>query len=157
MIDQFRKNYDYDFWATGEMVKSLEEMPEPPEKAVKIAGHIAFAKDVWLTRLVGGDYSRLNDPWPPYTLSEGKKALESLHQRWMGYLGNLSEGDLPKKISYTNTQGKAYEQVVRDILVHVVDHGTYHRGQLATLIHQGGGKRPNVGYIGYAIIQSQKK
>jgi uncharacterized damage-inducible protein DinB len=157
MIDQFRKNFEYDFWATQEMIKALEEMPTPPEKAVKIVGHISFAKNAWLTRNLGEDLSKITDPWPPYSLGEAKVVLEDLNAKWKKYLGSLSDPDLEKTCSFKTTQGVAYEQVIQDILVHLVDHGTYHRGQLATLIHQGGGKRPNVGYIGFVRILNQKK
>jgi len=154
MLDQFRKNFEYDFWATQAMIAAMEEMPQAPEKAVKIIAHISFAKNVWLARILGEDYSKITDPWPPYSMREGKEELGRLDDKWKKYLTRLSEPDLKKTCSFMTTQGTAYEQVLQDILIHVVDHGTYHRGQLASLIHQGGGKRPNVGYIGF--VRSQK-
>lgn len=39
---------------------------------------------------------------------------------------------LKKKISYKNSRGERFENSVRDILFHVINHSTYHRGQIAT-------------------------
>lgn len=157
MLEQFRKNYEYDYWANDRYVKALIEMPSPPEKAVKILGHILFAMDVWLARLKKEDLSRFPTPYPSYNLAECQQKLEELHGKWRGYLSGLGPDGLSEKIDYTNTQGKRFEQVVQNVLVHVVNHSHYHRGQLATLIAQGGGKRPETDYIGYAFEIGEAK
>ena len=157
MLDQFQKNLEFDYWASDKFVKALFEMPKPPEKAVKILGHIMFASDVWLARLMKEDLSRFTDPNPPYSLAECRQKLDELHEKWKNYLVNLKPENLGKKINFTNTQGKRYEHIVQNVLVHVVNHSSYHRGQLATLVHQGEGKRPNTDYIGYALEIGESK
>ena len=151
MFDQFRKNYEYDYWANDKFLKALEEMTAPPEKAVKLLGHIFFALDVWLARLKKEDLARFTDPNPSYSLADCRKKLEELHSGWKEYLGKLGDEGLEGKITYANTQGKRFEQTVQNILVHVVNHNHYHRGQMATLVSQGGGKRPNTDYNGYVF------
>ncbi len=152
MLDQFRKNYEYDYWANDKFLKALEGMPEPPEKAVKLLGHIFFALDVWLARLKKEEnLSRFTDPNPTYALGDCREKLEELHSSWKEYLGGLGTGDLKGKITYANTQGKRFEQTVQNVLVHVVNHNHYHRGQMAALVAQGGGKRPNTDYHGYVF------
>ena len=139
MLDQFRKNYEYDYWANDKFVKALAEMAQPPEKTAKILWHILFARDVWL--------SRFADPYPPYILSECRQKLDELHEKWKKYLTNLKSENLSEKITFANTQGKRFEHIVQNVLVHVVHHSHNHRGQLATLARQGEGKRPNTDYI----------
>ncbi|MCC6383682.1 MAG: DinB family protein [Bacteroidia bacterium] len=51
-------------------------------------------------------------------------------------LGNQLETD--RSLTYKNTAGKEYTNQVWQILMHVVNHGTYHRGQLITLLRQVG-------------------
>lgn len=41
-------------------------------------------------------------------------------------------------ISYTNSTGKTYQNSLEDILLHVVNHGTYHRGQIASALRKAG-------------------
>jgi uncharacterized damage-inducible protein DinB len=157
LLEQFRKNFEFDYWASDKFVKAFMEMSQPPEKAVKILGHILFALDVWLARLMQEDLSRFTDPYPPYSLAECRQKLNELHEKWKKYLANLNPEDLGEKIKTTNTQGKPFEHIVQNVLVHVVNHSSYHRGQLATLIHQGEGKRPNTDYIGYATEMGESR
>jgi len=157
LLDQIRKNFDYDQWASEKFLKALEEMPSPPEKAVKILGHILFAKDVWLARILKEDLSRFKDPYPPYTLAECRPKLDELHGKWKGYLASLNEEGLKGKFVAPNTQGKLSEHVVQNVIIQVIHHGTYHRGQLATLVAQAGGNRPGTDYISYAYELGESK
>jgi len=151
MIEQFKKNFEYDYWANDKFVKALSEMAQPPEKAVKILAHNLFAWDVWLARLMKEDLTVHNNPNPPYSLEECRQKLDQLHMKWKTYLIALKPEDLQEKIVYPNLQGKKYEQTVQNILVHVVNHSHYHRGQMAVLVAEAGGKRPNTDYGGYVF------
>ena len=151
LLEQFRKNFEYDHWANGLFLKALEEMPEPPEKAVKGLAHILFALDVWLARLLNEDLSGFTDPNPPYSLADGRKKLEELHTKWKAYLSGLTPEVMRTLIAYPNLKGKRFEQSVQNILTHVSHHSHYHRGQLATLVAQAGGKRPNTDYGAYVM------
>lgn len=157
MLEQFRKNYEYNYWADDLFLKALTEMPNPPAKAIELMGHLVFASDIWLTRLMGEDLTRFTNPKPNYSLAECREKLDALHLIWKNYLAGLKPEDLPKKIKTTNTKGKKFEHVVQNILVHVVNHGQYHLGQLATLVHQNGGNRPFTDYIGYAGAIGESK
>ena len=150
MLDQVRKNFEYDHWANRKSLEAIQALASPPEKAVRIFGHILFAKGVWLTRLLKADTSGMTDPWPPFRLEECGPKLEELHGKWKVYLEALSDGDLGKDLRFANTQGRKFEQKIVNILVHVGYHGHYHRGQLATLIAQAGGKSPMTDYGAYA-------
>jgi uncharacterized damage-inducible protein DinB len=157
MLEQFRKNFEYDYWANSQYLKALLEMTNPPEKAVKTFAHILFALEVWLARLLKEDLSRLTDPNPNTPLLECHPKLEELHRKWGAYLSSLKPEDLVKKITYPNTKGELYEQMVQAVLTHVGFHSHYHRGQLAGLVHQNGGKRPNTDYFGYALVIGDAK
>ena len=57
------------------------------------------------------------------------------HEQSLQILDNV---DLDKMIHYNNTKGEASVNSVRDILFHVINHSTYHRGQIATEFRQNG-------------------
>ena len=44
----------------------------------------------------------------------------------------LDKFDLNESINYSNSKGQAFSNSIRDILFHVINHSTYHRGQIAT-------------------------
>jgi uncharacterized damage-inducible protein DinB len=157
LLKQFQKNFEYDYWASDKLLMALQEIPQPPEKAVKIFGHILFAMDVWLARILKEDLSKFTDPYPPYSLAECRPKLDQLHEKWRSYLASLKPEDLAEKFTAPNTQGKISEHVVQNVINQVSNHGCYHRGQLATLVAQNEGKRPNTDYIGYAYEIGESK
>ena len=157
LLELFRKNFEYDYWGNDLYVKALAEMPQPPEKAVKILGHMVFAKDVWLARLLKEDLSRFTDPNPPYSVEECRQKFGELHEKWRKYLASITLEELQRKFTAPNTQGKLSEHLVQNALMQVITHSHYHRGQLATLVHQGGGKRPGTDYIAYAYSMGESK
>lgn len=156
-LDQIRKNFEYDYWANDQYVKALLEMPQPPEKAVQIFCHILFALGVWLVRIKKEDLSGFKDPHPAYSLAECRQKLDELHEKWKSYLATLTPGELARTFVAPNTQGKLSEHGVQNVLMQVITHSHYHRGQLATLVHQGGGKRPGTDYIAYAYAIGESK
>jgi uncharacterized damage-inducible protein DinB len=53
-------------------------------------------------------------------------------------LSAIGEEDLTRKIQYTNSKGESYLNEVQDILMHVVMHSVYHRGQIASDVRSMG-------------------
>jgi uncharacterized damage-inducible protein DinB len=158
LLEQYRKNFEYDYWATDKFVKALSEMTDPPEKALKLLSHILFASDVWLARLLKEDLSRFTDPNPSRSLAECRQKLEELHEKWRAYLADLDPSKMGEKFVYTNIQqGKKFEQITQNVLTHVVNHSSYHRGQLSSLVHQSGGNRPGTDYVLYALEMGEAK
>lgn len=156
-LEQIRKTYEYDYWANDQYVKALLEMPQPPEKAVKIFCHILFALGVWLARLKKEDLAGFTDPNPSYSPAECRQMLDELHEKWKKYLTLLTPEELTETFTAPNTQGKLSQHRVQNVLFQVFTHSHYHRGQLANLVHQGGGKRPGTDYIGYAYAIGESK
>ena len=52
------------------------------------------------------------------------------------YLDELTENGLSRLVSYVNTDGKSWEYSLAHMLQHLVNHSTYYRGQVATLLRQ---------------------
>ena len=57
---------------------------------------------------------------------------------WTEYLKGLSEGALAHEIVYVNSKGERWASTVQDVLMHVVMHSAYHRGQIATNMRDAG-------------------
>lgn len=62
---------------------------------------------------------------------------------------SFGDADLARAIEYRLMSGKAFRSTFDDMFRHVVNHATYHRGQLATLLRQVGHKAPATDYILY--------
>jgi uncharacterized damage-inducible protein DinB len=117
---------------------------------VQILAHIASAQRLWWGRLHG----RPPDAavWPEWGLDECAARLAALRPAWRDYLGALTPEGLGWQGEYTNSQGEPWCNNVEDILRHVLMHGAYHRGQVATHLRLAGHPAALTDYI-HAVRQ----
>ena len=155
-VTRYRKLLAYEEEANRRVFESLESVPEserrsPPfDRAIRLLPHNQLARGIWLARLEGRPYERPSDWFPAWTIDQARVAENEQNRQWAEYLEGLSDLDLPKTIGYTSTEGTPLVRVVDDILTHVFNHSTYHRGQVARLITECGGKRALTDFIAIA-------
>jgi len=129
---------DYDDWANREEVRHLRSLRSPPQQAIKILAHIVGTQWLWLGRL------RSETPavvWPDLTLDQIDEQLARLHAEWP------REFDRTDVVEYVNSKGERWNSRADDILMHVIIHGGYHRGQIATIVRQSGTTPAYTDYI----------
>ena len=127
--------FAYDRWANHEALASIAAGGSAP-RALAVLAHIAGAEWLWWTR-VQRSPSRLS-VWPTLTLDQCAAELRAVSDVWGLYVSSLAPGGLASPVSYTNSRGEAWTSSVRDILLHVVLHSAYHRGQVATAVRASG-------------------
>jgi len=139
-------------WADGAVIDSLRSQTQLPPRVQEILAHVVAAERVWLAR-INNEREDVPPVWPDLSLAE----CRSLGARNASALRELvrtrKEGDFQETIAYTNTRGQKFENTLEDIILHVCVHGSYHRGQIATLMRAGGGVPINTDYITYRRSQ----
>jgi uncharacterized damage-inducible protein DinB len=128
-ITDFRRFFAYDSWANRKVITSLSVIASPPARALKLMAHILGAEDVWYTRLRG--QSPVLSVWPELSEQDCREQEERLHGLWSKYLDEIEPAQLSSAVSYKNSKGESWTSKVDDILLHVVMHAAYHRGQIA--------------------------
>lgn len=143
--DYFINLFDYDSAVNRKLLAVLGDSPKTSERALSTFAHLLTAKKIWMTRLNGG---LPNIPvWPTFDIDECKDLIEKNREAYRSYLLHKSEADLISEIRYQNSKGVEFRNQVRDILMHVLIHGGYHRGQVAQSIRQAGGEPITTDYI----------
>ncbi len=136
-ITFFRGLFEYDTWANREALASLATVSGPAEHPLKLFSHIIGAQCVWLSRFESPEPPPA-EPWPSLTMEQARSGLEELQDRWSGLLDGLTPEKLAANLTYRNTKGMEFKTPVRDVLMHLVMHSAYHRGQVVTLLRQLG-------------------
>jgi len=136
-LDTYRRLLTYDAWGNRAALASLRLSTQAPtSRACAITAHLIGAGRLWLDRLHGRPPS--GDVWPSLSLDDCETGFRDLEEAWSRYLDGLEAAGLARTIAYTNSKGEPWESRVSDVLLHVALHGTYHRGQIATLVRQSG-------------------
>jgi uncharacterized damage-inducible protein DinB/mannose-6-phosphate isomerase-like protein (cupin superfamily) len=148
-----RCQFRYTRHANGQIIEALDALgPEKtPERALRLLAHLLRAQDVWLGRIRGAD-----DPpaiWGEDALAECRTRAEASHAAWLRFLQDSAPRDFEATIRYENSKGVAFENELREIVGHVINHATHHRAQIAALIREAGREPPATGYIFYARAQ----
>ncbi len=102
--------------------------------------HILFGEWLYLQRWKGNSpRSRWNAGDFP-TVGALKERWAEVEQELHDFVRTLTEERLGTVIRYTNLSGEPFEYILGVQMLHLVNHSTYHRGQIATLLRQLGAK-----------------
>ncbi|MDQ2870418.1 MAG: DinB family protein [Acidobacteriota bacterium] len=135
-MTDFQRLFAYEAWANRETLASMRAPAGgPPDKARKILAHLVGTGRLWLSRIHRTEKAVV---WPDLSVDESASGLEDLAARWSALLRGSGPDELSRLASYTNSKGEPWTSVVADILMHVVIHSAYHRGQIATVLREAG-------------------
>jgi uncharacterized damage-inducible protein DinB len=146
MIDALVGLVEHMCWADDRAYNALVEAPHHP-RALELYGHVLGAEQIWLERIRGGVQGPV---WPPFdrvTATACESLRSAVRIAYTDMVNALTLSDLSRRIAYVNSAGDAFETTLRDILLHVVLHGAYHRGQIALLIRDAGARPPTADYV----------
>ena len=82
-------------------------------------------------------------------LAQRCRATPALMTRWDPWASLLSEEQTQERISYDDLEGRAWVQPLWQLVLHVVNHGTHHRGQVAGFLRMLGHKPPALDLTAY--------
>lgn len=144
----------YNAWANRRVVAMLEVLSdEDVARPLHLLSHLLRAERVWLGRLQGTPDAALS-LWETDALGVCRERITANTAALEGVLSSLTAAHLSTTASYTTTQGASYQTPVRDILSHVFNHGTHHRGQIALLVRDAGHTPLPLDYIAYVRLGS---
>ncbi len=139
--------YDYNAWANTRVLGAAEALPA--DQLVRdLKNSFPSVRDT-LTHILGAEWAwlrRWHGETPTSLLSAADfPTVQSLRERFAaveaerrGFLETLSEERLQQTFEYRDLAGKPHTLRFVHSLQHVVNHGTYHRGQVTTLLRQLG-------------------
>jgi uncharacterized damage-inducible protein DinB len=164
--------FRYNRWANDQVLAAVSRVPVSafvrqihplPEGSIRgVLTHIVWSEWIWLQRWRGvtdlvfqpADFGRV--PEALVFRSEEFAALAPLRERFRAvdretseYLGTLAPEDLARVVTYRTPTGASWARVLWRQLVHAVNHSTYHRGQVAVMLREGGYEPMPSDFVGF--------
>lgn len=151
--------FAYDAWANALIFDCVEMLSEEqytrplnssfPNIRETLA-HIVGVEWIWNCRLQGENPTAI----PDWMHDAGASSLRAKLTEVADLRTRILEGvaDLDQNVAYRDLAGNAFEQKLSGILQHIVNHSTYHRGQLTTMIRQVGATPPRTDFLVFARL-----
>ena len=148
--------YRYNRWANARLLQAastltrdqfLKVVPSSHPSVRDTLVHILWGEWLWLQRWKG------SSPTTVFAPAEFADAA-AVRARWVevqaeqeAFLRSLLADRLASAVRYINLQGQAWEYALWKQMLHVVNHSSYHRGQIATLLRQLGVEPPATDFL----------
>ena len=162
--DVLRTHLDYTGWASQRLVSAAAKLSQDDltydfktadRSVLGTLVHVYAADRIWLARLsdlptaaftTDADYhlTVLENDWP------------ALHERWRQWALPLTDEAARGEIAYKDTKGNAYRQPLWQLILHVVNHGSHHRGQVSGFLRALGQTPPPLDLTAYYRQQASK-
>ena len=158
--DAARQHVDYTIWATRRLLDAAATLsPEQLQRDFGTADrsilgtlqHVLRAEYGWLNRVQGNSQA----PALPATetLSDLRTNWSAVHANWSIFVAGLSDADLESVCAYHDLKGNPWTNTLWEILLHVVNHSTHHRGQVSGFLRASGVTPPILDYIAYVRMR----
>lgn len=148
----------YSEWATARLVEALRKLPDAARHRRDDSAfgslhgtvtHLVAAEWIWLERWQGRSPGS-----PPAWVGEASfeellRHLETIERARRAHLDALKPAELATPIRYRTFAGVDAANPIGELIRHVVNHSTYHRGQIAMRIRQLGDQPPSTDYIAW--------
>jgi uncharacterized damage-inducible protein DinB len=148
--DTLRQHLTYTRWATDRLMRAVEQIPadhlthdfQTADRTIlNTLVHTFGADRIWLRRVKGES--------PTIILTDADRSLATLQNDWPTVLEAWANCiDEPERaVVYHDMAGNPYQSPLWQIVLHVVNHGTHHRGQVSGFLRTLGHKPPQLDLI----------
>ncbi|MEN5307558.1 DinB family protein [Chryseobacterium cucumeris] len=129
LIDLFEYTYHFNI----EMIKVISENRGlVDDKTINLINHTLNAQQIWNARILG---EKTFEVWQ---INPFESLVETNQKNFLKSIDIINNFDVDTKIEYQNSRGTKFENTIFEMLFHAVNHSTYHRGQINSLLKQKG-------------------
>jgi uncharacterized damage-inducible protein DinB len=153
----------YHIWANNLIMEAVKKLP-PELQTKEVASsfnslfktilHMWNAESIWWQRVKLQE--RISEPVDTFKgdIQEAIKEMTQQTRQWREWIDSAQSHQIDHVFQYQNKKGEQFKQPIYQMLIHLFNHGTYHRGQIVTMLRQlGVEKIPQTDFI----VWSRKK
>jgi uncharacterized damage-inducible protein DinB len=153
--DALRTHLDYTIWANRRLLQAAAQLSDEElnrdfgtadRSVLGALTHVSRADQTWLARITG-------NPNPQFPAETSLAALQTewpaLHERWKGWALGVTDQAALAEIVYQDFKGRSSKQPLWQLVLHMVNHGTHHRGQVSGFLRAMGHAPPPLDLVFY--------
>jgi uncharacterized damage-inducible protein DinB len=159
--EEMRRLFAYNSWANGKTLGALAEMPPAGYNTNMKSSHggihgtmlhIVWAQHLWLLRWTGRPNDAASAGLQKAVSLESLRAYsQEVDRETLAFLdARLTDAFLRETFEMKTTKGDSYTHTYGEAMLHLINHSTYHRGQVAALVRQSGYRPPSTDFIRFA-------
>ncbi len=160
--ETIRELYAYNLWANQRALTSVA--PLPSEQFTRGMGnsfssvrdtlaHILGTEWIWLERWLGRSPKAFLPASDFPTVEAIRERWDTVEQDRSRFIESLTPDQLQQSIAYINTHGERFSYLLWQQMAHVVNHSSYHRGQVTTLLRQLGAEPQSTDFLSYYDLE----
>ena len=154
----------YNYWARDRILDAVSALM--PEQFTKKLGnsfssirdtiaHICDAESIWIRRWNGEPPLGFQNPERMPDSAAAREEWARLEREMRELLKRLGPEAVKRTIEYRDMRGAPRSDVLWQMVQHVVNHGSYHRGQVTTMLRQLGATPPK--YMDLIMFYREKQ
>ncbi len=151
MNQHFIKQFEFEKWSNTLILNSLKQLNTQNKRAISLFSHLLSSHSMWLSRLTKTDFTCTL--FQERSLDECEKLIEKNYLGWMKYLENCNTESFYNSIDFMSAweENPSKRQIkIDDALIHLINHSSYHRGQIVASLKGEISPLPLSTYIIYA-------
>lgn len=145
------KHFEFEHWSNTMILHSLKTLTEKEDRATLLFSHLLSSHCMWLCRVNKTEFTCTL--FQQRTLDECEQLMKINLKGWQNYLTNKTDADLQESIEFISaweTNPSKRKMCVEDAITHIINHSSYHRGQIVASIKGKVEELPLSTYIMYA-------
>ncbi len=141
----FNQLFDYNFYCNKNLITQVRAMKDVPRKSCKLFSHILNTHHIWNKRLISED--RQYDVWQIHKVESWEDIHYENQRATFEVIRNTD--NFNKRVEYETTSGRVFTNDLKDILFHIINHSTHHRGQILMDFRENGFEPQALDFIFY--------
>lgn len=151
MAHKFTKQFEFEHWSNTQILGALKKLHQPDDRALLLFSHLLSSHRMWLCRVNKTEMTCTL--FQERTLAECEALMQENLADWRLFLSDKTETDLEEKIEFLSAwEANPSRRVmsIEDAIIHLINHSSYHRGQIVARIKGNVDDLPLSTYIMYA-------
>ena len=141
----FNQLFDYNFFCNKKIIDQGVTLGNISDENIKLFSHMLNAHHMWNARILG--VPSKYEVWQIHEVAEWENLHYENQRSSFEIVSNTDDFEI--RIDYENSKGRLFTNTLQDMLFHIINHSTQHRGQIAANFRNEGLEPLILDYVFY--------